>query len=96
MRSASYHHGPSQIWADALFVSMLQRTDEPTALQAVQAVTATVRALGGRGCAERVAQEYGDHPETAAARMRWARALVGEALAQLPPLPAPRARQQET
>jgi NAD(P)-dependent dehydrogenase (short-subunit alcohol dehydrogenase family) len=89
MRPAICHLSPSQIWVDALFVSMLQRSDEPTPCQALQAVTAVVRALGGRGCAERVAQEYGDHPETAAARMRWARAAVGEALAQPLPLPAP-------
>jgi hypothetical protein len=39
---------------------------------------AAVRAFGSQGCAERVAQEFGDHPEAAAARMRWARALAGE------------------
>ena len=32
--------------------------------------------LGAAGCAGRVAQEFGDHPEAAAARMRWARATV--------------------
>ncbi|MEU4423079.1 hypothetical protein AB0F81_20840 [Actinoplanes sp. NPDC024001] len=38
-----------------------------------------MRAHGGvRGCAADVASEYGDHPETAAPRMRWARALVEE------------------
>ena len=37
------------------------------------------RAFGSRGCAERVAQEFGDHPETAAARMRWASAVTDEA-----------------
>jgi hypothetical protein len=38
-----------------------------------------VRAFGRRGCAERVAQEFGDHPETAGPRMRWARRMTGEA-----------------
>ena len=28
------------------------------------------------GCAAEVAAEYGEHPETAARRMRWARAVV--------------------
>ena len=32
--------------------------------------------LGAAGCAGRVAQEFGDHPEAAAARMRWARTAV--------------------
>jgi len=47
----------------------------------VKAVAAAMRAYSGRGCAERVAQEFGDHPETAVARMRWAREVVGEVLA---------------
>jgi hypothetical protein len=38
-----------------------------------------VRKLGGRGCAELVAQEFGDHPDTAVARMRWARTVVAQA-----------------
>lgn len=64
--------------ADALFVSALQRSDEPTASQVQQAVAAAVRAFGSRGCIERVAQEFGDHPEVAMARMRWACTLTGQ------------------
>jgi hypothetical protein len=41
-----------------------------------QAIATAVRAYGDQGCAQRVAQEFGDHPETAAARMRWARAVA--------------------
>jgi hypothetical protein len=74
-----YHPGTSTIWADALFVSVLQRSDEPSVVQVRQAIADAVRAHGGRGCAQRVAQEFGDHPEAAVARMRWARALAGEA-----------------
>src|SRR5579859_3439116 len=59
--------------ADALFVSALQRSDELSAGQIRQAIAAAVGAFGYSGCAGRVAQEFGDHPETAAARMRWAR-----------------------
>ncbi len=62
--------------ADALFASALQRSDEPSATQVRQAVTMAVRAFGTRGCAARVAQAYGEHPETAVLRMRWARAAV--------------------
>ena len=63
-------------WADALFASALQRSDEPSAAQVRQAITVAVRAFGARGCAARVAQSYGEHPETAVLRMRWARAAV--------------------
>ena len=31
---------------------------------------------GIRGCAARMAQEFGDHPEAACDRMRWARQVV--------------------
>jgi hypothetical protein len=62
--------------ADALFVSALQRSDELNASQIWRAVAVALRSYGGAGCAERVAQEFGDHPETAAVRMRWARAMV--------------------
>jgi hypothetical protein len=35
-----------------------------------------------------VAQEFGDHPETAVIRMRWARAVVLEAFAGSVPEPS--------
>jgi hypothetical protein len=73
MRPATYDLSTSTVRADALFASDLQRSDEPSAAQVDQAIAAAVRALGARGCAARVAQEYGEHPETAAVRMRWAR-----------------------
>ena len=78
MQLTMYHPGTSTIWADALFVSVLQRSDEPSVVQVRQAIAAAVRAHGDRGCAQRVAQEFGDHPEAAVARMRWARTLTGE------------------
>ena len=76
-----YRPGTSAVRADALFASMLQRSEEPSAGQVRNAVAAAMRAYGGRGCAERVAQEFGDHPETAVVRMRWARGVVGEVCA---------------
>ena len=78
MQLATYQLSTSAVWADALFVSMLQRSDKPSAGQVRQAIAAAVRAYGGRGCAERVAQEFGDHPDTAVVRMRWARAVASE------------------
>ena len=62
--------------ADALFASALQRSDEPSVSQLRQSITAALDGYGVAGCAGRVAQEFGDHPETATARMRWARAAV--------------------
>ena len=78
MHLVMYRPSTSTVWADALFASMLQRSDGPTAGQVRKAVAAAVRAYGGRGCAELVAQEFGDHPEAAAERMRWARAVASE------------------
>jgi hypothetical protein len=78
MRPAAHHLSISAVRADALFVSALQRSDEPDGEQIRAAVAGAVREFGGRGCAERVAQEFGDHPETAVARMCWARLLVAE------------------
>ena len=77
MRPEIHHLSINTARADALFVSALQRSDEPTASQVRQAVATAVRAFGSRGCVQRVAQEFGDHPETAVARMRWARTLTG-------------------
>ena len=75
--------------ADAVFVSGLRRCDEPSAGQVRQAVAATIRAFGRSGCAGRVAQEFGDHPETAVIRMRWARAVAREAFADSASQPGP-------
>ena len=76
---AMQHPGISALWADALFVSALQRSDDPSTGQVRNAIAAAVHEFGGQGCAEQVAQEFGDHPETAVVRMRWARALADEA-----------------
>ena len=78
------------IQADALFASRLQRCDEPSAGQVRQAIATAVREFGYSGCAARVAQEFGDYPETAVIRMRWARAMAGAAFADSAPEPGPR------
>lgn len=70
----------------ALFLCELQPSEHPDIEQVHAAVQRTVQAYGVRGCLVRVAQAYGDHPETAAPRMRWARELVAKAY------PAPRPR----
>jgi hypothetical protein len=60
---------------EALFASALQPSDTPTAAMIAGAISSAIHQFGPRGCAARMAQEFGDHPETAAARMRWARQL---------------------
>jgi len=67
----------------ALFASGVQRSDAPTAAMAEEAMTATVRRFGIQGCLSRMAQEFGDHPDTAAARMRW----ICQLTAQMPAWP---------
>lgn len=63
--------------ADALFTSDLSVDDEPTSAQVTAAIRRAVRGHGGtRGCAGEVAAAYGDRPETAAPRMRWALDVV--------------------
>jgi hypothetical protein len=76
MRSTTYHLSISTARADALFVSALQRSEEPSAARVRQAIAAAIREFGAQGCAALVAQAYGEHPEVAAPRMRWARAVV--------------------
>ena len=88
MRSGSFHLSISTARADALFASVLQRSDEPSAAQVRRAIAAAIRAFGVRGCAARVAQAYGEHPETAVVRMRWARATVAAAFEATSPGPA--------
>ena len=88
MRSATFDLSISTVRADALFASALQRSDEPSAAQVDQAIAAALRAFGTRGCAARVAQAYGEHPETAVPRMRWARAAVTGASGGAGPQPA--------
>ena len=68
--------------ADAVFVSGLQPRDDLSATKVRQAVAAAIAAFGCLGCAGRVAQEFGDHPETAVIRMRWARTVAGAAFTE--------------
>ena len=61
---------------EALFASGLQPSDVPTPEALAEVISRTVRRFGIAGCLSRIAQEFGDHPEAAAARMRWIRQLV--------------------
>ncbi len=80
MWPAAHHLSIRASGAEALFVSALQRSDDPSAGQIRQAIAAAIGAFDYSGCAGRVAQEFGDHPEIAAARMRWARTVADEVI----------------
>jgi hypothetical protein len=63
--------------AEALFTSDISAGSQPSPVDVATAIRQAVRRYGGtRGCAAEVAAAYGDRPETAAPRMRWARSLV--------------------
>jgi hypothetical protein len=63
---------------EALFASALQQSDTPSADQVTAEISRVLGQLGEDGCASRMAQEFGDHPETACRRMQWARRLVSD------------------
>jgi hypothetical protein len=63
---------------EALFASPLQRTDMLTAAAVAQAIGSTLRRLGAVGCSMYLAEEFGNHPEEAADRMRWIRQLADD------------------
>ena len=62
---------------EALFASGLQPSDAPTADMVAEAINCTVQQVGISGCVGKLAQEFGDHPDTAAERMRWVRQFAG-------------------
>lgn len=72
LRDADTTGSSGLVRAEALFASTLQSSESPTADQVRRAVGATLRRLGATGCAALLAGEFGEHPDTAAARMTWA------------------------
>ena len=64
------------IRTEALFASHVQRSQDPTAELIRAAVDDTVDRLGEARCAELVAEEFGEHPDCALGRMRWARDAI--------------------
>lgn len=65
-----------ELAAEALFASPLQPSWNSTTEQVSAAVEATILLHGSEGCAELLAQEFGDHPEAARNRMNWCLAAV--------------------
>ena len=84
MRPDKHLHSISAVRCEALFVSALQRSEHPDARQVRRAVAAAMRQYGDCGCAAQVAQEYGEHPEIAAARWRWPRGAAAAAFRRSP------------
>ena len=68
----------------ALFSFVLQPSDAPTADMVATAIGRAVQQFGTGGCAGRMAQEFGDHPDAAATRMRWVRQLIAQRPATRP------------
>jgi len=67
----------SATMAEAVFASSLQPSEAPTSAEVRVAIRTSLRRHhGSRGLAAFCAAEYGDNPDTAVARMRWAIALV--------------------
>ncbi len=68
--------------AEALFVSPLQPSDTTSAEAVGRTVDALLRQDGPAVCAARMAYEFGEHPDLAAQRMRWARRVVRQRAAR--------------
>ena len=66
----------NEAWCEALFASGLQPSDAPTAGMVTTAVNRALQQFGVGGCVGRMAQEFGDHPDVAARRMRWVHDLA--------------------
>jgi hypothetical protein len=63
--------------AEALFTSDLSARREYTQIEVAAAISRAIGVHNGiRGCLGEVAAAYGEYPETAARRMRWARTVI--------------------
>jgi hypothetical protein len=74
--------------AAALFASDLPTGARPAPTAVAAVIAASVHACGGtRGCVALMAAAYGDYPETAAPRMRWALSVASMAPGATQPEP---------
>jgi hypothetical protein len=73
-----------KILCEALFASHLQSSQQPSDGDVRSAIDNTLRTLSAGQCAAWLAQEFGDHPETAITRMRWATEAVASAYEDAP------------
>jgi hypothetical protein len=64
-------------WAAALFTSDLSALCEHTPFEVAAAIEHAIGVYHGiGGCVAEMAAAYGEHPETATRRMRWARTVI--------------------
>ena len=75
------HQEVRNVRAEALFVSHLQRSDAVSPDVVRHTVRETVRQYGVTEVAARVAEEFGEHPDTAIERMSWCLGAVRSAYA---------------
>jgi hypothetical protein len=67
--------------AEALFMSTLQPSSHPTPIDLGRAIQCSLRAFATPGnCAACCAAEFGDHPDIALSRMRWALSVASLAV----------------
>jgi hypothetical protein len=65
------------LYAQAVFASWLATGSHPVPADIVAAIAGSAARFAViDGCADVVAREYGDHPDLAVTRMRWALELV--------------------
>ena len=67
------------IRTEALFASDLQPSQQPSPESIREAMLVALDRLGAGGCAELVAEEFGEHPDCALGRMQWARRAMRSA-----------------
>jgi hypothetical protein len=66
----------NDVRCEALFASGLQPSEAPTASNVEESIDHALLRFGRQGCASWMAQEFGDHPQEAAERMRWVRQVA--------------------
>jgi hypothetical protein len=74
---------------EALFASGLQESQHPAPEEVQAAIQQEIRRHGVRQCLARVAHEFGEHPEIAVIRMRWAKQMVSWAYGSPASQPSP-------
>jgi hypothetical protein len=62
--------------AEALFVSDLEPSQNPSVQMIRDAIDRTTQRYGPEGCAARMASEFGEHPDLAVRRMIWVRRIM--------------------
>jgi len=73
----------NDVRCEALFASGLQQSEASSASSVAESISRALFRCGTQGCADRMAQEFGDHPQEAAERMRWVRHLAVATTARL-------------